>query len=218
LINAQAILDSARGTLLDTASRTWSAADLLEYLNEGLRATVGVKADAYTREEYVTLEAGTLQTIPDNGTSLLRITENRNGRIVTQVDFDLLQESNRFWPRGTSESTVENYAADPRDPRRFVVSPPNDGRGQVRMLWATPPEEITTGATEMPVSDIYQPPLIDYVLSRAYAKNGARQDLTKSASYYQRWGQYLGLRSTSQIAVAPRVAAEPGTSPAGATK
>jgi len=218
MISAQTILDSARGTLLDTAKRTWSDADLLTYLNEGIDATCGVKADAYTQEEYVQLTAGTLQTIPDNGTSLIRISENRNGRIVTQVDFDLLQESNRFWPRGTMETTVENYAADPRDPRRFVVSPPNDGRGQVRMLWATPPEPITDVSAEMPLSDIYRPPLIDYVLSRAYAKNTARQDLTKSATYYQRWGQFLGLRSSTQIAVAPRVASEPGTSPAGATK
>jgi hypothetical protein len=218
MINAQAVLDAARVTLLDAAKRTWPDAELLDYLNEGLRASCGIKADIYTSEEYIQLVAGTLQTIPDNGTSLIRISDNRNGRIVTQVDFDLLQESNRFWPAGTLETTVENYAADPRDPRRFIVSPPNDGRGQVRMLWATPPDEITLGTTEMPVSDIYQPPLIDYVLYRAYSKNSARQDLAKAQSNYTRWGQYLGLRSQQQLAVAPRVANEPGTSPAGATK
>lgn len=211
MIQAQAILDSARGTLIDAAARTWSEAELLQYLNEGLRATVGVKADAYTKEEYVQLSIGTLQTIPDNGTSLIRITENRNGRIVTQVDFDLLQESNRFWPRGTLEATVENYAADPRDPRRFVVSPPNDGRGQVRMLWATPADEITDPTSQIPMSDIYEPPLIDYVLHRAYAKNTVRQDLSKSQAHYVRWGQFLGLRTQTQKAVAPTVAAEPGT-------
>lgn len=210
-ITASVILSSARITLLDLAARTWSDDDLLDYLNEFLRTTAGVKPDFYTVQDYVALIGGDLQVIPADGVALIDITENADGRVITQADFKLLQESNRFWPRGTRESTVENFAADPRNPRRFVVSPPNDGTGSVRLLYGAVPPQIMYADEEMPVSDSYQNAAINFVLAKCYAKNSQRQDIAKANSYMGQWAQFLGLKSQAQLAVSPKVASSPGT-------
>lgn len=217
MIPASTILDSVSGTLLDTAERTWTSDEKLGYLNEALRATALVKADFYVVETSVALVAGVKQSVPDDGVSLIDIPRNtfnasaQPGRIITQVDKSLLDESNRFWPAGTAQMTIEHYTEDPRNPRKFIVFPPSDGTSVVDMVYGAIPPQVMYPAEEMDVNDIYQVPLTDFVLSKCYAKNSKRQDLTKSAAYMQSWAKSVGARSSAQIAVAPRVASEPGT-------
>lgn len=210
-IIAATIIDEASVLLLDTANRTWSRDELLGYLNEALRATAFVKPDLYTTELFVQLTAGVLQKLPDDGLALIDITRNSSGRIITQVDKDLLDESNRFWPAGTQEAVIEHYTADPRNPRRFTVFPPSDGTSMVELLYGAVPPQIMYDTEEIPVPDSYQTTLLSFTMCKAYEKNAKRQDLTKSASYFQRWGQLLGLKSQAQVAISPKVASQPGT-------
>jgi hypothetical protein len=211
MILAATILDEAASQLLDKNHRTWPADDLLGFLNEALRATAFVKPDMYTVEGFITLKAGVLQALPDDGLALISITRNASGRIITQVDKDLLDESNRFWPQGTQESDIEHYTADSRNPRRFTVFPPSDGTSSIEVLYGAVPPELAYDTDEMSVPDSYQTALVSFVMGKAYEKNSKRQDLTKGAQFRQQWGQLLGLKSQAQVAVAPKVAAQPGT-------
>ena len=143
-VSVDTILDSVSVTLLDTARRTWSRAELLGYLNEALRATAFVKPDMYPVRDFVTLAAGIAQELPADGVALIDATDNEaTGRTVTQTDLALLQEENRFWPAATQQAEVENYAADPRTPRRYYVFPPNDGTGSVRVTYGAVPAALT---------------------------------------------------------------------------
>jgi hypothetical protein len=210
-ITAADVLDSARLTLIDSAQTTWSQAELIGYLNEALRATSAAKADFYTIRENIEMDAGALQELPAGGVSLIDIFENAySGIPVTLVDKELLDECNRFLAPEDRERDVQHFTADPRDPRRFVVTPPNDGTGEVRSVFGAVHPEIATADDDLLVNGIYQPVLIDYVLHRAYAKNSKRQDLTKSGYHKQQWGQALGLKSQSQAAIAPKVAVSEG--------
>lgn len=211
-IAVSVIVDSVSTTLVDTAHRMVTVPEIIGYLNEALRATEFVKPDMYTLQEFIPLVEGDLQTLPDGGVEVMQISENEsNGRVITQSDFGLLQESNRFWPGGTKEKVVENYAADPRNPRRFIVSPPNDGTGSVRVLYGAVPPTLANTTDTLPVTAVYQTPLTNFVLAKCYMKNSNRQDLTKSSGYMAQWGQLIGLRSQAQIAAASRIASQPGT-------
>lgn len=213
-ILASTILDSVATTLLDGAQRTWSEDEKLAYLNQALQATAGAKpTDFYVVQLAWTLAAGVEQTIPDDGVVLIDITRNAIGlkRIVTQVDKDLLAESARFWPAATQVPGVEHYTFDPRNPRRFTVFPPNNGAGQIEMVYGAVPPQVNYVQETIDVSPVYAPPLIQYVLSRCWAKNSKRQDLSKSAACIQQWGAMLGLKSTAILAATPKVAAQPGT-------
>lgn len=211
-ITVETLLSGVSETLLDTARRTWDYPELVGYLNEALRATSFVKPDMYTVQDFVTLAAGIAQNLPEGGVALIDISDNEvSGRAITQTDLGLLQEENRFWPAATQEVDAENYAADPRTPRRFYIFPPNDGTGSVRITYGAVPDALTgSSGEEIPVPSSYQTALTNFVLAKAYAKNSRKQDLTKSSAYMQQWGALLGLKSQAQVAVAPKVAVSPG--------
>ena len=211
-ITVETLLSGVSATLLDVARRTWDYPELVGYLNEALRATAFVKPDMYVVQGFVTLTAGIAQELPDGSVALIDISDNEvSGRAITQTDLGLLQEENRFWPAATQEVDAENYAADPRTPRRFYIFPPNDGTGSVRITRGAVPTTLTgSSGEEIPVPDSYQNPLTNFVLAKCYAKNSKRQDLTKSSAYMQQWATMLGLKSQAQVAVAPKVAVSPG--------
>lgn len=205
------MLDSVSGTLLDRARRTWSLAELVQYTNEALAATAAVKPDMFVRQEAVSLVAGTLQRIPDGGVALLNVTHNEvSGRVITQVDGGLLNEANRFWPAATRQTDVEHFAADPRDPTRFDVTPPNDGTGSVQMTWGAVPDPVTgSSGEELDISPSYEPILINYILGRCYEKNTTAGNPAKAMSFKNQWGVMVGLKSKGQATVAPRSAVSP---------
>jgi hypothetical protein len=211
-ITVETLLSGVSATLLDVARRTWDYPELVGYLNEALRATAFVKPDMYPISGYIPLIAGIAQELPEGGVAVIDFSHNEvSGRAITQTDLALLQEENRFWPAATREVDVENYAADPRTPRRFYCFPPNDGTGSIYGPYGAVPDTLTgSSGEEIPVPSSYQTALTNFVLAKAYAKNSKRQDLTKSSAYMQQWGALLGLKSQAQVAVAPKVAVSPG--------
>jgi len=214
VILAATILDSVATTLLDVAHRTWPTLELLGYLNEAMNATAAARpADFYVLELSTALVAGVIQELPDGGILLIDVPRNTGGRIVTQVDKSLLDEADRFWPAATPQAQVESFTFDPRNPRRFVCFPPNNGIGMVDLVFGSVPPALTyeNGSEEMPCPDSYQTPLTNFVLAKAYAKNSKRQDLVKTSSYMQMWGQALGLESQAIAAASTKVASAPGT-------
>ena len=150
-VSVETVINNVARTLLDTAFRTWSRAEHVANLNVAQRLICGdYKLDAYPKREFVALVAGIAQDIPAEGTALIDITDNEvSQRSVTQTDLAILQEENRFWPRGTQQTEVENYAADPRTPRKFYVFPPNNGVARILALGQEVGEAYTNTITEV---------------------------------------------------------------------
>lgn len=208
---ASDLLTPARHTLLDASGVAWTDAELLVYLNEAIRESVAVKPDIYPVNGEIPLVAGIVQSLPTGGVLLIDITHNTGtGRTVSVVDLALLQEANRFWPAATQQAEVENFAVDPRTPRKFLVSPPNNGLGKVFGTYGGTPEALTAVGDTFPLLDVYQPAMTAYVIGRAYAKNSKRQDLAKAATYRQQWAQLLGAKSVAAAATVPHVSQSPG--------
>ncbi len=195
-----------RSTLLDAQKRSWSDDELVGYLNEFQRQTVFLKPDAHTTRAFIPLVAGTSQELPDDGVAVLEIGENEgSGRVATQINAELMTHANRFWPAATYELDVQHWSHDPRDPRRFEVTPPNNGYGSVQCLYGAVPAQITLN-DPIAYPDSYEHAAKCFVLAKAYAKNAQRQDLGKAESYMAQYKQALGIKSQAQAAVAPRIA------------
>lgn len=194
----------------------WANAELVGYTNRALRATVAAKPDAYTKREFVSLAAGNSQVIPDDGVLFVDLTQNEvSGLVVTQVDDALLDAANRYWPASTQQTDVEHYSADPRDPRRFNVFPPNDGAGSVQMLYGALPATlagpvVSGGSEDIPLDTVYQEALTNHVLAQAWTKPSKRQNLAEAAQCMQAWGAALGLKAKGQQMMAPKVAVSEG--------
>lgn len=211
-ILASVVTGQAAIQLVDIDHVTWPEANLLAYLNEALRATALVKPDLVTRQESIPLAAGVLQALPADGIALIAITRNTAGtqRVVTEVDAQLLAESQRFWPAGTQVTAVEHFTVNPASPRQFDVYPPNNGTGAVIALYGVVPTLLSTVSDTLPVLETYQQPLVQYVVSRAYAANTKRQDLVKESAAMQNWARAIGAKSQAQMAISPKVASQPG--------
>lgn len=205
------IVDGARLTLIDASKVTWSDAELTGYANEAIRTICHVKKDTYPVRDYIPLVAGTKQQLPAGGIAVLDGGPNEvSGRVCTQVDRELLDAENDFWPAATQETDAQHWAADPRDPTRFDVTPPNDGNGSVQFLYGAVPDEVAYGGT-FPIVDTYQRAVECFVLSRALAKQTRRADPVKAAAYMEEFKQLIGLGSNAQIAAAPKLGETPRT-------
>lgn len=202
------IIARAAKTLIDDNMVGWSESELYDYYNAGAQAIVTAVPTSLTRREFVPLVAGPAQEIPDDGLSLVAIYYNEvSGQILNQVGLELQNQSDPRWPVTTPEVDAVEYMTDVRTPRLFFVNPPNDGTGSVLMAYSYSPAPVTEAqpTAVIPFTDIYQNPLWAFILALAYAKNSKRTDIAKSQYYLGLTNQFLGLRDTAKIAIAPKL-------------
>lgn len=211
-ILASAIVGKLRADLVDEDADAWSDADLLEDLNEALRALAQVKVDSYVIREPVALEAGEQQVLPAGAVAVFDLHSNTvSGRPITLVDQELLDEATRFSSAAAQQTDVVHWTADPRDKTRFRVYPANNGDGSVWATYGAVPDALALGEP-IPVADSNEPALFAYALGAAYRRNTQRQDLVKAGGYQQQFLTLLGLSARSQIAAAPKVSQSAGES------
>lgn len=210
---ASALILNYRRILLDPSPGvTWLDAALLSMMNQAQRAIELLKHEAYTVVGPVTMVAGTLQTVPAQGVAILDVYHNTaSKRRVSQVSRALLDSTDRFWPAATPEVDVQHWTADPRDPKRFAIYPPNDATGSVQALYGMTPPDIAAVGSVITLDDIYEMPIQAFVLSQAYAENSTRQDLGKSGAYDNLWKQLIGAKTQTQVATAQKPATPGGT-------
>lgn len=224
MLLASDIIGTARITLLDPAPGVaWSDAELLTMLGEVQRSACGLRPDLYTLREPIPMVAGTLQTLPDGGTALIRLDENVTGAInagvftvathgqrCRLVDVALLDAATLTWPADTPQRTVLEYAADAKDKRRFQVTPPNDGTGWVVAHWCGTPLPLAATTDPISLDDNYALLLKHGLLAEAYAANTKRQDLTKATYYRQSFEKMLGMGAQATAAMQPKYGTTPG--------
>ena len=207
-----AYLATLRERLFDPSPGAgWSDADLIGNLNEAIRATCSIKPDAYTLQADIALAAGVVQTLPAAGIALFDITQNTtSGRMVSQVDRSMLDAENRFWPAATQEVDVQHFTTDALAPTRYYVTPPNAGTGSVKALYGALPTAVSATTDDVLLSDVFQPALLAYTLSRAWMKPGPRKDPAASAAAFNEWATLVGAKTKAQVETAPRVSAQKG--------
>lgn len=203
-ILASASVLSMRFTLLDPSpGKTFSDARFLVLYNEALRAMVGVKNDLYTVQGALTMAAGTEQVLPAGGNGLFKLIKNvASGKPINRVSESLLLEVNRWVSPAAQVVDVESFCVDARDSNRFIITPPNTGAGSVLGLYGGTPA-ITALTDAIPLDDVYEPALVDWVLSLAYRADSTRQDLSKSMQYENAALKKLGIDAQSKAAAHP---------------
>lgn len=208
---ASDIVDDVRSILVDDDSTEWSDADLLGFVTDAGRLLSNFKPDAYTKRAFIPMVAGTNQALPSDGIAIMDISQNEvSKRSAVIVDKELLDAENRFWQAATEELDVQGWAADPRDPRRFDVTPPNNGSGSVLALYGAAPPALTALADAIVYVDTYKYALTAFALHRAYAKQSRKGDNAKSQQWLANGLQAVGIKSGAQVQVAPKVTANPG--------
>jgi len=197
-ITASVIIAKVRIILQDPDAVRWDAAELLGWVNDGQREIVLLKPDASTISATKTLTDvnETRHSIPADGISLVEITRNTVGtkRSIRLIDREILDAQNPEWHDDGSTSEVKYYMFDPRNPREFLVFPPNDGNGSIEIIYSKAPTDVEYEAV-IQIDDIYANALADYVLYKAYSKDAEyAANGQRAAAAYSSFAQSLGLK------------------------
>jgi hypothetical protein len=209
---------SVRDRLLDNGNvQTWSDLQLTRWIDVVLAAASNLKRDIYPKIAPVSLLPGSIQTIPLDGLQFLGAYYNVvSGNVVNPGGLELMDRKFPAWRAAASAKDVEDVFTDERSPLVFHVNPPNDGTGQITLLYGATPAIVEIGcvpgsAAVLPVPDNYRKALEDGVVSLALGANTRRND-TGKANFY--WGLFergiLGGKA-AQAETAPKLG--PGEEP-----
>jgi hypothetical protein len=224
-------MTAAGFALNDEGATRWTFPELCFWLNEGIRALVLARPFCASKTITLTMQAGTYQEVPIEYLTLLRLTRNISdvgpprvgGRAIRITTHDALDASCPEWhnPKIIKYSPqVRQFIFDDDDPRSFYVYPGNDGTGVVEgIVSALPCMVVATGdidtlasyAVDVDVKDIYQPPLLDYVLYRAMSKDDTDGNPAGAASHLQAFIAAVG--ADVQVAGADSPNAQPNEHP-----
>lgn len=206
------IVASIRLTLVDPSpGLTWPDATLLSYLNRAERNACMLRPDLYMRRQAIPLVEGTLQSLPANGTALVRLDENVvGGKRCRLVDSALLDALLQTWPAAAREAVVQEYCADAKDRRRFHVLPPNDGTGSVIAHYAAVPPALASLALTINLDDTYETVLLHFMLAEAYMADTDKRDAAKAQALRANFEKGLGINAQSSAVLAPKYGATPG--------
>lgn len=194
------IMRRASTILQDADAVRWVAPELLDWLNEGIRAIVTIKPDAATESRVIELAEGTRQAIPDDATILSRVLCNvdpmgargRSVRVLSRLE--ILNAQIPGWHSSDTlpfTAVVDMVFQDPMNQREFYVVPGNDGTGSVEAIVGVMPDPVDPPANNqtsidsytgaVPLPDQYQPILLDFLLFRAFSKDSAAPDAANRA-------------------------------------
>lgn len=176
-VTAKTIIDKASVQLIDLANIRWTRSELLSWLNDGMRQIVLIQPSASSTTVSKQLVAGTRQTLPTGGWLLLQMYRNMGtngttpGRAIRIVSRELLDNFNPNWHTATAAAEVRNYIYDIQDQTVFYVYPPNTGTQYVELNYSAQPTDLTSETDVIPIFDIFQSALVDYILYRACSKD-----------------------------------------------
>lgn len=175
-VTAKTIIDKATIQLIDLANIRWTRSELLSWLNDGMRQIVLIQPSASSTTSVVKLQAGTRQYIPNDGWLLLSIYRNMGtngttpGRAIRIISREILDSFNPDWNTDTAKAEVRNYIYTNQDQLAFYVYPPSTGTQYVELNYSSQLADIAE-TDVIPIFDIFQSALVDYILYRACSKD-----------------------------------------------
>jgi hypothetical protein len=196
------LIDRCLTAVNDPDADSWSAPELIQYLNEALNTLSTILPDQFTVIETVQLVAGTKQTLPTGGVRFIRMNrsvapDDSMGESTRPVSYDALERHLPGWH--TSEpGLAREYAPDPMEPTTYWVYPPQTPGlpGKAEIQYIKVPEYVDVGEA-LPTDPAYDAALIEYILYRAYSKDAdyAGQD-GRAQAHYNKFKELSGGAST----------------------
>jgi hypothetical protein len=218
-ITAQSLIDKARLILQETSpgGMRWKDPELLGWLNEAQVEIVKIKPNVSSTNTNIQLAQGTLQTIPDNGVSLIKIVRNMQsaantgndlpGRSIRITDIEILDAENPDWHTQSADTEVLYYTFDEDDPKHFYVYPPQPASpGYINLVYSSAPVEVATLADNITIRDIYSNQIIDYILFRCYQKDASYAgNQQRSMTHFNLFMQLLTGKKGVEMQITPNV-------------
>jgi hypothetical protein len=212
---AQSVLRQAVETLADDASVRWKVAELCRYFNAGQNAVRELDPTATGVTEPLALAAGARQLLPAAAAQLIEVIGNTTGPAVRQTGRRAMDAQLPGWQRMAGTLEVKQWMFDERDETAFYVFPPALLGASLDVTYSAYPAPISeayadsatvltvTGNMDLP--DKYANALREYVLYRAYAKDGEHPaNAGRSDRHYAAFAAALGGSAAAEASSKPR--------------
>lgn len=208
------LIRRAQRILQDVTGTRWDEPELLDWFNDARRELAVVKPTEFAVRMPVTLDAGTLQSLPVGAFQLLRVdcnlvttTPRLPGRTVTMVDRRVMNTMHPRWQEDEAfpfERQAKHYVYDDSEPTTFHVFPGSDGTGAVEVSVAVLPDDVASTTESLGVRDIFANALLDYVLYRAFSKDADYPgNAERAGGHYAAFASAVGAKSAMETATTP---------------
>lgn len=162
-----------------TPNVTWTVPELIGWVNDSIRALIGVRPDASSTTVSMLLSAGTKQSLGTSDSKLLRVSRNMGsdgstpGKVITLADMETMDRFNPNWHTDAASTVVSNYLYDERRPKEFWVYPqvPASPAVYVEVMKSVIPADVAAVGDTLPVDAIYAPALINWCVYRALSRD-----------------------------------------------
>lgn len=208
-----AIVARAADVLQDQSNVRWPLTEQVRWVNSGQREIVLLRPDAKYLNASVALAIGTKQTLPAGGLKLLDVIRNMGvagatpGNVIRPIAKEVLDAQMPDWhTQANAGGIIKHFMFDVRFPLNYYVYPqvPASPVVQVEIAYSVAPTDLATQADNIDLPDIYEGPLLNYLLFRCYSKDAEYAgDPNRAASYYQLFLAGLGLKTKVDITVSP---------------
>ncbi len=222
---ASSIINDAAKLLHDPDFVHWPREELLGWCSAAEREIVSIKPDAYVEERSYRLEAGTYQSIPEDAVGVVRLKQNMGpdgqtpGTYIRLADRDQFIDQNPDAYQEPANAEVEYYFFDKNDPRHFEVFPeqPETDWNWIKGTFPVVPPVLeksdTSGAeydVAIHVGDIYEQPMLNYVMFRAYSKDSdaSLENARAAANYFSLFATSLGKKEQVEKQTEPKAGKE----------
>lgn len=203
----------------DAANYRWENAELLDYVNAGLRQTVQILPEANTIEtiEDTLTSRVARQALPAGGIKFLKASRNYadDGTtpqgVIRYCEKDVLDTYDPDWEYVSNKADGANYfehfCHDSNEPGvYYLYPPPAADNKRVAVVYSATPTELSDLANTFPLADEYINAVVMYVIYRALTKEARK---TMPDEYRQElWQNYLtalGLQNRAKAGVSPEV-------------
>lgn len=178
----QDILTAARYVLNDTVSTRYrnTDAELLGWVNDALDVMVGVLPQLFAATSAHACTAGAEQS-PSFArlVAILDVQRITGGGAILRADKAALDAFRPGWYSDSSGAAV-NWFPHQASPKKFLLYPPSANGQSVDVVFAQAPAALLIGDT-IPVSDNYQPALVNFVVGMASSKDDEAVNSNRSA-------------------------------------
>lgn len=218
MATAQDLIDEVRRVIHDeNVTYRWSDAELLDYMNAGLRQVVVLVPKSNATETVVTISNDIArQSLPAGGIKFMKVTRNYadDGTTaqgpVRYVEKDVLDSLDPDWEYDTTIKSdganfFEHYCHDEREKDVFYLYPPQAAANKkVAVLYSAIPTEMSVVGDTFPLDDEYINPVVSYIIYRALTKES--RDSMPSTFRQELWNNFLadlGLENKAYERVGP---------------
>lgn len=213
---AETVLSGAALVLNDVANESWDQAELLHWLNDGLRAIALLKPGAITERKKWQLAPGkSRQYLPDGSLQLLGPLYNMGadgntvGRVIVLGNRETKDRFDPGWRAATPAAVIKEYFYDvSREPKVIDIWPPAHALTSVYVegTLAVAPATIDGAREYLPCDDTYVPALIEWVVYRTLSKDDEQTPLfARAARAASMFFNLLGVKPRSELIASPKV-------------